>query len=271
MKKMNQADISDVLGHSEKTIQRWLDRGGQHSERLHEAKLKGLALTHIQLDELFTRVRQYGKRTWVWTAIDGQTRLLVAWAIGGRKHLSAHELMHKVVKRLADEGIPIFTSDGLNHYYYTLTAHLGQWTIGSGKRKPVWRVAEDLLYGQFRKVKSGYRLKRVYTKIVCGTRDQMETGLKALGFSGKIQTAYVERLNLTLRHIIAPLARRTLALADNRKTLRLRIALGAAYYNFCRPHQSLATSRHRKQTPAMAAGITDSPWTVRQFVLHPVY
>ncbi|MEL6269327.1 MAG: hypothetical protein AAFV33_16250 [Chloroflexota bacterium] len=271
MKGMNQADISEVLEHSEKTIQRWLDRGGRHSERLHEEKLTGLALTHIQLDELFTRVRQRGKRTWVWTAIDGQTRLLVARAIGGRKHLSAHELMHQVVKRLADEMMPIFTSDGLNHYYYTLTTHFGQWTVVTGKWKPVWQVAQDLLYGQFRKVKSGYRLKRVYTKILCGTRDQMESGLKGLGFTGKTQTAYVERLNLTLRHIIAALARRTMALAANRQPLRLRVALGAAYYNFCRPHQSLSNPSYRKRTPAMAAGITESPWTVRQFVLHPVY
>jgi transposase InsO family protein len=95
--------------------------------------------------------------------------------------------------------------------------------------------------------------------------------LQGLGLSGIIQTAFVERLNLTLRHIVPALRRRTWALTNNIQSLRLRFALGAAYYNFCRPHQALKGSRYRHRTPPMAAGITDHPWKVREFVLHPVY
>ncbi len=48
-KGMSIADISEVLGHSEETVTRWLERIGQHSERLHESLFKHLVVAHIQL------------------------------------------------------------------------------------------------------------------------------------------------------------------------------------------------------------------------------
>ena len=90
-----------------------------------------------------------------------------------------------------------------------------------------------------------------------------------------IQTSYVERLNLTIRHTVAALRRRTWALAHRVETLRWRVALAAAYYNFCRPHCSLRIAigggRYRQRTPAMALGVTGHRWTVEEFITHPVY
>ena len=111
--------------------------------------------------------------------------------------------------------------------------------------------------------------------MLCGTHAQLAERLQHSGLSGQIQTAFVERLNLTLRHLVAALHRRTWALASTGRTLRWRVALGAGYYNFCRPHHSLrvplADGRYRRRTPAMALGLTGHPWTVRDFLLHPVY
>jgi len=47
-------------------------------------------------------------------------------------------------------------------------------------------------------------------------------------------TAYVERVNLTLREHIAPLSRRTWSLASDLHALWLHIEWGRAYYHFCR-------------------------------------
>ncbi len=99
----------------------------------------------------------------------------------------------------------------------------------AGKRKPVWHVLPSLLYGQFRKLKVGYRLKQVYTKLLCGEQSALRTALQAIDLSGGIQTSYVERLNLTLRHTVAALRRRTWVLAHRGETLRWRVALAAAY------------------------------------------
>jgi IS1 family transposase len=114
--------------------------------------------------------------------------------------------------------------------FCALTVHFGQSVEEDGKRKPVWQVLTSLLYGQFRKVKVGRKLKQVYTKMVCGERSVLRTVLQSMGLNGGIQTAYVERLHLTIRPMVAALRRRTWALAHSVRTLRWRVALGAAYY-----------------------------------------
>jgi len=275
MKGMSIADISEVLGHSETTVARWLDRGGMQSERLHERDFVGLRCGHIQLDELVGKVRRWGRRVWVWVAQDAQSKAWLAWHVGRRKQADAHRLIHRVKAVLAEGHVPAFTSDGLRQYFYGLTAHFGTWVDEEGRRKPVWRVLPELLYGQFRKLKRGYKLKHVYTTMLCGERVVMEAVLLALNLSGKIQTAFVERLNLTIRHLTAALRRKTWALAYTERSLRRRVALAAAYYNYCRTHHSLRVEmgegRYRGQTPAMALGVTGHQWSVLEFLTHPVY
>jgi IS1 family transposase len=138
----------------------------------------------------------------VWTAQDAESKAWLTWQVGGRKQADAHRLVHRVRACLAPGCVPAFTSDGLRQYYYALTAHFGQWVPVEGKRKPVWQPLAELLYGQFRKVKVGRKLKQVYTKMLCGERATMTTTLQGIGLSGQIQTAFVERLNLTLRHLL---------------------------------------------------------------------
>jgi transposase-like protein/IS1 family transposase len=275
MKGMNVADISEVMGHSPETIRRWLERDGAHSEKLHEHLFKELRVVHIQVDELVTRVRRWAKRAWVWTAQDGQSKAWLAWQVGGRAQADAHRLVHRVKEVLAADCVPVFTSDGLRQYFYALTAHFGQWVAQDGKRKLTWCVLPELLYGQFRKVRVGRKLKQVYTKMRCGERSKLQAALAAIGLSGQIQTAFVERLNLTLRHLVAALRRKTWALAYNARTLRWRVALAAGYYNFCRTHHALripmGQGRYRGRTPAMALGVTGHVWSVKEFITHPVY
>jgi IS1 family transposase/transposase-like protein len=275
MKGNSIADISEVLGHSPTTITRWLDRGGIHSDRLHERDFKGLRCGHIQLAELVGKVRRWGRRVWVWVAQDAQSKAWLAWWVGRRKQADAHRLIHRVKAVQADDHVPAYSSDGLNQYFYGLTAHYGQWVAEEGRRKPVWKMLPQLLYGQLRKRKRGYRLKHVYTKMLCGARAMMEATLQALALSGQIQTAFVERLNLTIRHLLAALRRRTWAVAYTERSLRRRVALAAAYYNYCRTHQSLRVAmgagRYRGRTPAMALGVTGHCWSVLEFLTHPVY
>jgi IS1 family transposase len=256
MKGMNIASISEVLEHSESTITRWLERSGVHSGRLHAQWFRNLVLRHIQLDELVTRVRRWAKRVWVWTAQDAESKAWVTWHIGGRKQADAHHLLHRVRACLAPSCVPAFTSDGLRQYFYAITAHFGEWVSQEGKRKPVWQPLSNLLYGQFRKVKIGRTLKQVYTKMLCGERSAMTATLQNIGLSGQIQTAFVERLNLTIRHLVAALRRRTWSLANSLRGLRWRVALGAGYYNFCRCHAALdlalPNGRKRRRTPVPA-------------------
>ncbi len=90
-------------------------------------------------------------------------------------------MVHDLSGRLAPGCIPVCTSDGLNHSFYALTAHFGQWVAGVGRQARCWQVAAGLLYGQVKKTYRRRKLVRVTTVLRCGTRAALRTALQELG------------------------------------------------------------------------------------------
>ncbi|HKF38244.1 MAG TPA: hypothetical protein VKB35_15215 [Ktedonobacteraceae bacterium] len=94
----------------------------------------------------------------------------------------------------------------------------------------------------------------------------------------------MERVNLTIRHGIAALARRTWATAQQSPQLLANLEWWRAYYHFVRPHESLRVAiakprerggkrlaqRDLQRTPAMAAGRTIRRWTAREVLTCPL-
>src|SRR5205809_476753 len=92
------------------------------------------------------------------------------------------------------------------------------------------------------------------------------------------------RVNLTIRQHVAAVGRRVMTLCKGAEGLRQQLALYHVYYNFCLPHASVrvpllqpeptngtgSTKRWRPRTPAMAAGLTDHVWTLREVLLFRV-
>ncbi len=157
--------------------------------------------------------------------------------------------IHDLAHRLAPEHIPIFMSDRLAAYFHALTAHFGSWQECPHNHQPVWAVAPDLLYAQVVKVLRWRRLLAAFPRAPCGTLPHIRDRLKALGFSGLVRTAFIECFNLTLRHGIAALARRTWATYRSPERLRCHLELFRSYYHFIRPHASLTLGQQRR-TPA---------------------
>jgi IS1 family transposase len=273
-----------VFGHGEFTIRTWLTRAGLHATSLHEQLFQNLKLLHIQLDELCTKTRQGANALWVWFAIDARTKVIAVLKVGPRTQPIAHAVVHALVKMLAPDCLPVFTSDGLKLYFYALTAHFGSWAESAGKRTRHWQVHAELLYGQLTKHYRRRRLIRVERRALLGSRDQLTKALHALGGSGTIQTAFVERLNLTVRQAVTALARRTWSIAQSSAELILHLEWWRAYYHFTRPHASLSEpladirlrggkrlpQRHRPQTPAQAVGLTDHRWTLVELLSYPL-
>ena len=271
---VDQAGAVRMFGHHPTTIARWLRRAGQLDMPLHERFFKDILARYIQLDELKTKTRQMGE-VWVWVALDVQSKVMIALQIGPRNQANAHALIHEVTQRLREDNIPIFSSDGLRMYFYALTAHYGRWIPPlPGKRAWQWLVDERLLFAQLQKVKSGHRLTDLRTFIRLGTRQAYRELLQLFGFTGKVETAYVERLNLTLRALIASLSRRTWSLAHDEQALRLHVGWGRVYYHFARVHHSLriqdTQGRYRQRTPAMAAKVVPKRLTVADLMLMPL-
>jgi hypothetical protein len=101
-----------------------------------------------------------------------------------------------------------------------------------------------------------------------GRGGRLRLALQGLGWSGLVQTAFVERLNLTVRQSVAALTRRTWATAQTASGLGAQLAWWRGYYHFVRPHLSLR-GLGRGCTPAMAAGLTSHRWTTVEFLSWP--
>jgi transposase InsO family protein len=117
-----------------------------------------------------------------------------------------------------------------------------------------------------------------------GTEDALKAALQGLGLSGRLNTAFIERMNLTLRYGIAALARRTWATSQQAPQLLAHLEWWRGYYHFVRPHESLRVAlvqprerggkllaqRYRQRTPAMAAGRTHRRWSTREVLCYPL-
>lgn len=78
----------------------------------------------------------------------------------------------------------------------------------------------------------------------------------------KVSTSYVERQNLTMRMGMRRFTRLTNAFSKKIENLAHAVSLHYMYYNFARPHAALANPYPR--TPAMAAGVADHAWSLRE-------
>ena len=257
------------------TVSRWLNRAGAHGQLLHQQTFRDFVCAHLQLDELTTRVKRNSERVWLWTVVDAKSKVLLVMHLGGRKKQDAQTFIHRVKEKLATGCLPVFTSDGLRMYFYALTAHFGSWHRPFRARKDHWQVDENLMYGQFRKVRKGFRITSIYTIVQWGERQAIKQALQAFELTGKIQTSFVERLNLTLRELTAPLSRKTWSMAFDEAHLLLHVEWVRSYYHFARPHMSLkeemSNGRKRFLTPALAAGVATRRWDVRELLLMSLY
>jgi hypothetical protein len=176
------ADAQLLFGHSEVTIRLWLTRAGQHAEKVHAYFFRNLHLGHLQLDELFTTLRDKAHDLWVWVAFDPATQLIPALQLGPRTQHMACALLHAVTFVLAPGCLPVFTSDSLDLYFYAITAHFGQWVTEVASGKTRWQVALGLLYGQVKKSYRRRRLARVERRMRLGELSRLTDCLKSLGF-----------------------------------------------------------------------------------------
>jgi IS1 family transposase len=275
-----------VFGYRQATITTWLTRAGGHAEIFHERCFRTLHLPHLQLDELRTRLRSSQQVLWLWLAIDPLTKILPVLELGPRTQHMAHRLIHSLRQILAPGCLPLFTSDGLNLSFYALTAHFGHWReVGRRGREVLrWQVAAGLIYGQVKKCYRRRKLVRVTPVMRLGTEADLKGALQRLGFSGRLNTAFIERVNLTVRHGVAALARRTWATSQQAPQLLAHLEWWRAYYHFVRPHAALRVAlvqprerggklvahRYQQRTPAMAAGRTNRRWTAREVLSCPL-
>jgi len=136
-------------------------------------------------------------------------------------------------------------------------------------RRPEKRIDEKLDYATVHKSREKGRVVKVERNIVFGSAKRIEKKMKEL--PGKtINTSYVERSNLNWRIWDAHLTRKSLMFAKSLRWLKAKFAICVGFYNFIRPHETLSRGEDRvfrPKTPAMAAGITDHKWSIKELLV----
>jgi hypothetical protein len=209
------------------------------------------------------------------TAIKTDTRLFVCHHEGDRSTGSTINLFRDVERRRSiHSAIPVFTSDNwdpfeeglLNVYGYLETPYYS----GIGRKPlPVLIPYPNLKYAQVCKQKEKGRVIEVLQRIVFGDPEEVRNSL-GVDFCGKINTAYIERLNLTIRNSLARFVRRGMNCSKDLRIHSHAIDFFQAWYNLVKPHQSLrieineGRKRWKMRTPAMAEGLTDHVWSLKE-------
>jgi IS1 family transposase len=285
------------------TVLQWLVEAAEQLQAFSRHVLHNVRVRQVQLDELFALLsavkdgavsaaeaieRLERSPQWVWVAMDPESKLLLAIDVGHRTLAMAQRVVHQVAQMLAPDCAPLFLSDGFREYMTALLTHYGQWVQPPRRQaqgpapKPRWMPLPHLLYAQVVKTVRRRRLVAVTHRVVFGTLEAVKQVLAPCGW--QINTAFVERINLTIRQHVAAVGRRVSTLCKGEDGVRQQLALYHAYYNFCLPHASLrqplpqplpthgtgSATQWRPCTPAMAAGLTDHVWSLREVLLFRV-
>lgn len=269
--------IVAAFGLDERTVAAWRDRAGQHGRRFHEHHvLNGqVELGHVQADELY--VKAVARRLWMAMAMAVPSRLWLGGVISPRRDLSLILTVVRMVRRAARSLAFLVCVDGLASYV-TAFARVFRDPARTGRAgRPRLVPTAGLLLGQMIKHHAGRRLVSITRRVVRGTGEAITAALQATGTGTGINTAYIERLNATFRAALSPLTRRGRAIARRVDALTAGMYLVGCAYNFCWVHDSLRVAagsescrKWRERTPAMAAGLTDHRWTMREWLSQPI-
>jgi transposase-like protein/IS1 family transposase len=253
-----------ACGFDERTVASWMVRGGVQGQAVQEHLVEQPRdLGQVQADEI--RVKKQGGIVWMALAMMISTRLWLAGEVSERRDMPLIRRLIERVRRCAAPRPLLVCTDGLCSYIRAIRetfrdpVHTGK---GGRPRLRPWR---HVLIAQVVKRYERRRVVETERRIVDGTPARVETLRRRSQGGGVINTAYIERLNATFRARLASLTRRGRALARCTLTLQHGMYLIGTVYNFCTPHESLCVAGG-KQTPAMAAGITNHCWTIRELL-----
>jgi transposase-like protein/IS1 family transposase len=245
--------VERLTGTHRDTIVSALVDAGERCQRFLERALCGVPVTDVQADEMWgfigckEKVRErnnyaeYFGDAYCFTAIDRETKLLVAWHLGKRCPADTQQFADKLARATA--GRFQLTTDGYTPYRAAIPAALGN-RVDFAQLVKVYAVPE----GEERRYSPPQVVAAILT-IRSGAPDE-----------ARICTSHVERANLSMRMTVRRLTRLTNAFSKKWENHEGALALFFAYYNFCRVHMTI------RCTPVMAAGLTVEPWSLQRLL-----
>jgi IS1 family transposase len=235
------------------TIMRLGIRVGEACQQILDTKMRGLSCKHIECDEIWgfigakrknaNRVGAYGD-VWTFIALDSESKLIPSFIVGKRDMYHARAFMDDLAGRMSNR-IQVST-DALAAYPDAIERGFGS----------------EIDYGQIVKTYALTNLNKEAASRYspCDVVKTERTVITGIPDVLRITTSHIESQNLTLRMHCRRLTRLTNAFSKKFENFQAAVALNFAYYNFCKIHSSL------RMTPAMAANVETSQWTVADLV-----
>ena len=264
--------VERLTGVQKKTATRLLVRFGNACRQFLDEEMCGLTLGHLQVDEVWTFVGKKQARihvderqtsqlgdTYVWVALDMETKLVPTFVIGKRSADMARRLMVDLASRLVFPRPQNWLSDTFEKVTQISTdgfyAYPEAVDLAFGPHVEYGTIVKD--YRNADRPPGNYSPARII-----GTTRQTRYGMDEEEV-WSICTSHVERNNLTTRTFMRRFARLSLGFSKKLENLVAATALHFANYNFCwRPRHTdySGQSGGLRLTPAMAAGVTKRLW-----------
>ena len=189
------------------------------------------------------RAGAYGD-VWTFIALDADTKLIPSFVVGKRDLYHARAFMEDLAGRLSRR--VQLSSDALNAYPEAVERGFGA------------EVDDAQLVKTYAVVNLNKDAASRYSPAEVVSVEK--TVIQGMPDITRVTTSHVEKQNHTLRMHCRRLTRLTNAFSKKIENFEAAVALNFAYYNFCKSHGAL------KMTPAMAAGIESTFWTVGDLV-----
>jgi transposase-like protein/IS1 family transposase len=269
--------IVHAFGLDERTVASWQQRAGKHCKEVHKDKIEqgNLDLIHVQADEIWVKMR--GMIVWLGLAIMVSTRLWIAIDVSKTRDSDLTDRLMEQVRRCCKNLCALLIcTDGFSAYPNSIIRAFRNKvknTPGPGApRKVVW---PRLYIGTVIKHTVKRRVTEVVRRMSHGQWRKAKRLIKASHGGKKLNTSFIERFNGTIRERLASLTRKCRHAAAKMQTVHTGVYLIGSVYNFCAPHDELSKSKTkggfgRLCTPAMASGLTDHVWSVKELLMYKV-
>jgi hypothetical protein len=217
---------------------------------------------------------------WDHTAVDAENRLLLSLIPGKRTAENCVKLVEDVKNRTGKRTDILFTSDEHAPYVKAIEKNYGIEVALSKKPgpgrppNPRLQMPSDLCYATVKKTRKNGKVVKVERTLVFGTWLLLFLYLLCSSVSTAINTSFVERNNGTDRGKNARKQRKTLCFSKDWEIHNDLSYFVGFSYNFLWPVRTLALKgldgKKMQRTPAMAAGLTDHIWTLKEWCTFPV-
>jgi transposase-like protein/IS1 family transposase len=237
------------------TVLKTLEIIGQKCEQLHDRLVRNVTTGALQIDELWSRVGISQRRTtpsdelrgdfYTYLAVTAREKFIVSYLTGKRNYSNTDDFVADVAERIV--GRIQITTDSYRPYQSTVRRHLLE-RLDFATMQKLYAMPFDTKGEAWRRY-SPPRCTGVKVRIQAGAPRQ-----------DRINTSFVERSNLTLRHFNKRFARLGLGWSRKLDNHKHAISLFIAAYNFCKVHSTLGC------TPAVGVRLTDHTWTIEELI-----